>query len=80
MLATPQGNRYQTFHDASMRAITNGEIPSRSCDLDHTTRSLIELIADRHPEANPDLIGDAFEAFDRARHGAEPVGEETPIC
>jgi hypothetical protein len=69
MMATPNpGIRYEMFHEALMRAVTEGQTPSRSCDLGRHTRSIIETIADRHPEANPDWIADAYDAFDREAH------------
>jgi len=52
-----------------MRAITEGQTPSRTCDLGPETRSIIEMIAERHPEANPDLIADAYDAFKREVDG-----------
>jgi hypothetical protein len=52
-----------------MRAVTKGQTPSRTCDLGPEIRSIIETIADRHPEANPDLIADAYDAFDREAGG-----------
>jgi hypothetical protein len=48
-----------------MGAVTDGQYPSRTCDLGRETRSIIEAIAERHPEANPTLIADAYEAFER---------------
>ena len=66
MLARPRiGIRFEAFRDAWMRAVIEGQRPSRSCDLGLETRSIIEAIAERHPEANPNLIADAYDAFDR---------------
>jgi hypothetical protein len=82
MLATPpSGIRYEVFHDALMCAVTEGQTPSRSCNLGRHARSIIETIADRHPEANPDLIADAYDAFDREAHTAEwRIGDFAPNC
>jgi hypothetical protein len=66
MLAIPPlGIRYEIFRDALMSAVIDGKAPSRTCDLGPETRSVIEAIAERHPEANPTLIADAYDSFDR---------------
>jgi hypothetical protein len=80
MLATPPlGIRHEVFHDALMLAITEGKMPSRTCDLGFETRAIIEVIAERHPEANPDLIADAYDAFDREAGGWRVSGAH-PNC
>jgi hypothetical protein len=66
------GIRRGVFQDALMLAVTQGQTPSRTCDLGPETRSIIEAIAERHPEANPDLIADAYDAFGREADGAPP--------
>jgi hypothetical protein len=38
---------------------TVNRLPSGACDLGPKSRAIIESIAERHPEANPDLIADA---------------------
>lgn len=66
MLATPRlGVRRDVFWDALMLTVTEGRTPSRTGDLGSESRMVIEAIAQRHPEANPDLIADAYDAFDR---------------
>jgi hypothetical protein len=70
MLATsPLGIRRSVFQDALILAVTEGQTPSRTRDLGSETRSISEAIAERHPEANPDLIADAYDAFDREVDG-----------
>jgi hypothetical protein len=70
MLATsPLGIRRSVFQDALILAVTEGRSPARTCDLGSEPRSIIEAIAERHPEANPDLIADAYDAFDREADG-----------
>jgi hypothetical protein len=66
MPATPTpGSRCDVFRDALMDAVIDGQSPARTCDLGPETRSIIEAIADWHPEADPTLIADAYDAFDR---------------
>jgi hypothetical protein len=52
-----------------MGAVIEGQTPSRTCDLGRETRSIIEAIAERHPEANPVLIAEAYDAFEREADG-----------
>jgi|GEM_PF-3875844 len=82
MLATsPLGIRHSVFQDALLRAVTEGQSPSSTCNLGSETRSIIEAIAERHPEANPDLIADAYDAFDREADGCGwPVSGAPPNC
>jgi hypothetical protein len=69
------------FQDALIRAVTEGQKPSRTFNLGTRTRLIIESIAERHPEANPDLIADAYDAFDREAHGCDwRVADVAPIC
>lgn len=71
--------RYARFRDALLDAVTEGKFPSGSCDLTAQTRAIIHAIADRHPEANPTLIADAYDAFDRASEQWR-VGDAAPNC
>ena len=82
MLATPSlGILHNVFQDALLRAITEGQFPSRICDLGHDTRAIINEIADRHPEANPDLIADAYDAYEReADGGGWRISGAPPNC
>jgi hypothetical protein len=81
MLANPPpGNRYEIFKDALLQAVAEGQNPSRSCDFGHETRSIIQTIAERHPEANPDLIADAYDAFNRESGEEWRVSGVAPNC
>jgi hypothetical protein len=82
MLAQPPlGTRHDVFKDALMRAVVDGQLPSRTCDLGHDTRAIIQAIAEHHPEANPNLIADAFDAFEREPDEGEwRVSGASPNC
>lgn len=82
MLAKPTRNRgYETFRAALLGALTNGERPSQQCELGPATRAIIEEIAARHPEANPLLVADAYDAFDRDHdEGQWRTSATTPHC
>ena len=51
-----------------MSAITEGRFTSRAADFSLQTRSVLLAIAYHHPEASPNLIADAYDAFDREQH------------
>ena len=78
----PRSIRYETFRDALISAVTDGELPSHSCDLTPSTRAVIQEIAERHPEANPLLIADAYDAFERDHDGdgSWHVSGDAPHC
>jgi hypothetical protein len=81
MSATPpRGSRHEVFQNALLRAVTEGQTPSRTGHLGYETRSIIEAIAERHPEANPDLIGDAYDAFNRESDGGRRASGAPPNC
>ena len=82
MLATPSlGILRDGFQDVLLRAITEGQFPSHTCGLGYATRAIINEIADRHPEANPDLIADAYDAFEReADGGGWRISGAPPNC
>jgi hypothetical protein len=67
----PVGIRFEVFRDALLGAGVDGQHPSRSCDLGREARSIIEDIAERHPEANPDSIADAYDAIDRETNSGD---------
>jgi hypothetical protein len=77
----PRSIRYETFRDALIGALVDGVRPSRSCDLSVETRAVIDEIAARHPEANPLLVADAYDAFDRDQDGSDwRTSATTPHC
>ena len=77
----PSIRRCEVFRNALILAVTEGQSPSRTCDLAVETRLAIEAIADRHPEASPHLIVEAYDAFDRARSGGEwRISTTPPNC
>jgi hypothetical protein len=82
MVATPQSRiRREVFQDALICAVTDGQFPSRTCDLGPTVRKVIETIAWQHPEANPELVADAFDAFDGDEDaGGWRVASGAPHC
>jgi hypothetical protein len=50
------------------RAITNGHMPVDDLGIGPDTCAAIAAIAGDHPEATPELIADAYDAFAR-EHG-----------
>ena len=66
MIATsPSDDARSIFETALLRAITKGEMPSRTMDLGISTCAAIEAIACAHPEAAIELIADAFDIFEQ---------------
>ncbi|RZT26227.1 hypothetical protein EV589_1982 [Mycobacterium sp. BK558] len=53
------------FQDALLVAITEGRKPSRAVGLSEYTWSVIDTVADAHPDATPALISDAYDSFER---------------
>lgn len=71
MLANqPNRTSYETFRDALLGAVVDGRFPPATCDLGPQSSAVIRSIAERHPEADPDLIADAYDAFD-SEHGSD---------
>jgi hypothetical protein len=82
MSATPPPHiRHDAFRDALIMAVTEGQTPSPTCDLAPETRSVIEAIAEWHPEASSDLINGAYDAFEReSDRSGWHVGGAPPNC
>lgn len=64
----PPVGRRAAFESALLSAITEGRFTSRTDDLGQDTRSVLLAIAYHHPEASPNLIADAYDAFGREHY------------
>ncbi len=61
----------ERFRRALNEAITMGRLPDPDSGLAHYTLVALRLVAAEHPNATPDLIASAFDAFlsEHARSG-----------
>jgi hypothetical protein len=65
--ATP-GERRQTFQGMLNLALTRGRAASSCCGLGPETVAAIDKVAYMSPDADPDCIAAAYDAFER-EHG-----------
>jgi hypothetical protein len=76
MCADLSSNRVRaTFQEFLNLAITQGRIPAHHTDLGPDTWAALDWVAGVHPEATPQLITDAYNAFIR-EHGPLNRGRE----
>jgi hypothetical protein len=61
---------HTSFQDLLNRAITQGLMPAHGADLGADTWAAIDRVAREHPEATPELIASAHDAFVR-EHGPD---------
>ena len=66
---TATGGARSAFEHALMCALTEGRLPGRTCSLGANTWAAIEAIARNHPEAETELINDAYDSF-QTEYGA----------
>ena len=56
------------FEELLNLALTRGRVTPAHSGLGPSTRAAIDVVAVEHPDADADLIADAYDAFDR-EHG-----------
>ncbi|OBC00384.1 hypothetical protein A5784_20360 [Mycobacterium sp. 852013-50091_SCH5140682] len=68
-----------TFRELVNRAIVHGHRPHRTAMVGPATWASIDLLAQEHPDATPEHIACAYDAFDvehRHNSGVQPSGAE----
>jgi hypothetical protein len=64
---TPEGLR-ATFQELLNRALTRGRVAPGSAGLGPSTLAAVNAVALEHPDADAELIADAYDVFER-EHG-----------
>jgi hypothetical protein len=67
----PPEDLRSTFEHHLHSAITRGRIPPRNAGLGQDTLSVIDRIARPHPEADVELIADAYVMYAREHNPSE---------
>jgi hypothetical protein len=67
MLAQPPNSR-RAFEELLNLALTRGSFAASPCGLGPATIAAIDVIALEHPDADAELITDAYDAYER-EHG-----------